>query len=254
MLPLGTTAPDFKLPDTSGKIVSLADFKDAPALLVIFMCNHCPYVVHIRAGLAQLAHDYAPKHVAIVGINSNDAANYPADSPAKMKDEVKSAGYIFPYLHDETQAVAKAYRAACTPDIYFFDRGRRLVYRGQFDASRPGNGIPVTGKDLRAALDAVLAGRPTSELQAASMGCNIKWKTGNEPDYFCLFLRQLGVHHFAQNVVKQFLRFLDSRCVAAGYQQINGRHVLREAAVASQETNAFDSPAFCLFQCAQDIF
>ena len=184
MLPLGTTAPDFKLPDTSGKIVSPADFKDAPALLVIFMCNHCPYVVHIRAGLAQLARDYAPKRVAIVGINSNDAANYPADSPAKMKDEVKSAGYIFPYLYDETQAVAKAYRAACTPDIYLFDRGRRLVYRGQFDASRPGNGIPVTGKDLRAALDAVLAGKTVSTDQKASIGCNIKWKSGNEPDYF----------------------------------------------------------------------
>ena len=142
MLPLGTTAPDFKLPDTNGKTVSLADFKDKAALLVIFMCNHCPYVIHIRAGLAQLARDYMPKGVAIVGINSNDAENYPADSPAKMKDEVKSAGYIFPYLYDETQAVAKAYRAACTPDIFLFDRGRRLVYRGQFDASRPGNGIP----------------------------------------------------------------------------------------------------------------
>jgi peroxiredoxin len=184
MLALGTTAPDFKLPDTSGKIVTIADFKAASALLMIFMCNHCPYVVHIRVGLAQLARDYMPKGVAIVGINANDVVNYPADSPAKMRDEVKSAGYLFPYLYDETQAVAKAYRAACTPDIYLFDRGRRLVYRGQFDASRPGNGIQVTGKDLRAALDAVLAGKPTSELQAASMGCNIKWKTGNEPDYF----------------------------------------------------------------------
>ncbi len=151
MLPLGTTAPDFKLPDTDGKIVSLADFKDKAALAVIFMCNHCPYVVHIRAGLAQLARDYAPKNVGIVGINSNDAKNYPADSPAKMKDEVKTVGYIFPYLYDETQAVAKSYRAACTPDIFLFDRDRRLVYRGQFDASRPGNGIPVTGKDLRGA-------------------------------------------------------------------------------------------------------
>jgi peroxiredoxin len=184
MLPLGKTAPDFSLPDTSGKTVSLADFKAAPALVVIFMCNHCPYVKHIRAGLAQLARDYLPKQMAVVGINSNDVANYPDDSPAKMKEEVKSAGYIFPYLYDETQAVAKAYRAACTPDIYLFDRGRRLVYRGQFDASRPGNGIPVTGKDLRAALDAVLAGKPTSELQVASIGCNIKWKSGNEPDYF----------------------------------------------------------------------
>ena len=184
MLPPGTTAPDFKLPDTTGKTVSLADFKDSPALLVIFMCNHCPYVVHIRAGLGQLARDYAPKRVAIAGINSNDMANYPDDSPAKMKLEVKSAGYIFPYLFDETQAVAKAYRAACTPDIYLFDKNRKLVYRGQFDDSRPGNGIPVTGKDLRAALDGALAGRPVSPDQKASIGCNIKWKSGNEPDYF----------------------------------------------------------------------
>ena len=184
MLPLGMSAPDFKLPDTDGKIVSLADFKDKAALVVIFMCNHCPYVVHIRSGLAQLARDYAPRAVGIVGINSNDAKNYPADSPAKMKDEVKTAGYIFPYLYDETQSVAKKYRAACTPDFYLFDRGRRLVYRGQFDASRPGNGIPVTGKDVRAAIDAVLAGKPTSEFQASSIGCNIKWKPGNEPDYF----------------------------------------------------------------------
>ena len=184
MLPLGTTAPDFSLPDTNGKTVSLADLKDSPALLVIFICNHCPYVKHIRAGLAQLARDYQPKRVAIVGINSNDAANYPKDSPARMKEEVKSAGYIFPYLYDETQAVAKAYRAACTPDIYLFDRNRKLVYRGQLDDSRPGNGIPVTGKDLRAALDAVLAGKPVPPSQKASIGCNIKWKSGNEPDYF----------------------------------------------------------------------
>ena len=184
MLPLGTTAPDFKLPDTNGKTVPLADFKDKAALLVLFICNHCPYVKHIRTGLAQLARDYLPKGAAIVGINSNDVANYPDDSPAKMREEVKSAGYLFPYLYDETQAVAKAYRAACTPDIYLFDKSHKLVYRGQLDDSRPGNGIPVTGKDLRAALDAVLAGRPTSELQVASIGCNIKWKSGNEPDYF----------------------------------------------------------------------
>lgn len=183
MLPLGTSAPDFRLPDTNRKTVSLADFKDKPALLVIFMCNHCPYVKHIRAGLVQLANDYQPRGVAIVGVNANDAANYPADSPAKMAEEVKTAGYTFPYLYDESQAVAKAYRAACTPDLFLFDRGRRLVYRGQFDASRPGNGIPVTGKDLRAALDAVLAGKPTSTMQTASIGCNIKWKSGNEPEY-----------------------------------------------------------------------
>ena len=184
MLPLGTTAPDFKLPDTNDKTVSPADFKDKSALLVLFICNHCPYVKHIRTGLAELGRDYASRNVAIVGINSNDVANYPDDSPAKMKEEVQSARYTFPYLYDESQAVAKAYRAACTPDIYLFDKNRKLVYRGQFDDSRPGNGIPVTGKDLRAALDTLLTGKPLSPNQKASMGCNIKWKSGNEPDYF----------------------------------------------------------------------
>ena len=184
MLPLGTAAPDFKLLDTQGKTVALADFKGKAALLVIFMCNHCPYVKHLRSGLAQLARDYQPRGVGIVGVNSNDVANYPEDSPAKMKEEIKAAGYLFPYLYDESQTVARAYRAACTPDLYLFDRDRKLVYRGQFDDSRPGNGVPVTGKDLRAALDAVLAGRPISADQKPSVGCNIKWKSGNEPDYF----------------------------------------------------------------------
>jgi peroxiredoxin len=184
MLPLGTNAPEFQLKDTSGKLVSLSDFKRAPALVVVFMCNHCPYVKHIRSGLAQLARDYLPRGVAMVGINSNDATNYPDDSPAKMVVEAKSAGYIFPYLYDGTQAVAKAYRAACTPDIYLFDKDQRLVYRGQLDDSRPGNNVPVTGTDLRAALDAVLSGKPVSPKQKASIGCNIKWKPGNEPDYF----------------------------------------------------------------------
>ena len=183
MLSLGTTAPDFKLPDTTGKTVSPADFKDKSALLVIFMCNHCPYVKHIREGLAKLARDYRPRDVAVIGINSNDVANYPADSPAKMADEAKSAGYIFPYLYDETQSVAKVYHAACTPDIYLFDKDQRLAYRGQFDDSRPGNGIPVTGKDVRAALDALLAGKPLPPNQKPSIGCNIKWKPGNEPEY-----------------------------------------------------------------------
>ncbi|HZQ46386.1 MAG TPA: thioredoxin family protein [Verrucomicrobiae bacterium] len=184
MLPLGTSAPDFRLPDTNGKIVSPADFKNASALLVVFMCNHCPYVKLIRPGLAQLGRDYQPKGVAMVGINSNDAVKYPADSPAQMKEEVRSAGYTFPYLYDETQSAAKAYRAACTPDIYLFDCGQKLVYRGQFDGSRPGNGVPVTGKDLRAALDAVLSGKPVAKEQTPSIGCNIKWKSGNAPDYF----------------------------------------------------------------------
>ena len=184
MLALGTLAPDFSLPDTNGRRVALADFKDHAALVVIFMCNHCPYVVQIRAGLAQFARDYAAKGVGVVGINANDAAKYPADSPARMKEEVQQAGYVFPYLFDETQAVAKAYRAACTPDLYLFDRQKKLVYRGQFDSSRPGNNQPVTGTDLRAALDAVLAGQPVAAEQTASIGCNIKWRPGNEPDYF----------------------------------------------------------------------
>jgi peroxiredoxin len=184
MLPLGTLAPDFRLPDTNGQVVSLADFRDAPVLLVIFMCNHCPYVKHIRHELAELAREYQARRVAIVGINSNDAANYPDDSPARMVEEAKHIGYSFPYLYDETQLAAKAYRAACTPDIFLFDTDRRLVYRGQFDDSRPGNGIPVTGMDLREALDAVLAGSPVSHNQKPSIGCNIKWKPDNEPDYF----------------------------------------------------------------------
>lgn len=184
MLPLGTPAPDFRLPDTTGRTISLKDLKGKPALVVVFMCNHCPYVKHIRSGLAQLARDYLPRGLAMVGINSNDVANYPADSPAKMAEEAKAAGYLFPYLFDETQEVAKAYRAACTPDIYLFDQDQRLVYRGQLDDSRPGSSIPVTGKDLRAAIDAVLAKKEVSPQQKASIGCNIKWKPGNEPDYF----------------------------------------------------------------------
>ena len=184
MLPLGTKAPAFSLPDVVGKQVSLADFADAPALLVIFMCNHCPYVKHVAAGLAALAKEYQHRGVAVVGINSNDVANYPDDSPEKMADEAKARGYTFPYLYDATQAVAKAYRAACTPDFYVFDKQQKLVYRGQMDSSRPDGGLPVTGEDLRAALDAVLTGRPLSSKHKPSIGCNIKWKPGNEPDYF----------------------------------------------------------------------
>lgn len=184
MLPLGTSAPDFSLPDTAGRTVSLADFKDSPALLVIFMCNHCPYVQHVADGLAKLAKDYQNRGVAVVGINSNDTATHPEDSPAKMADEVRQRGYTFPYLFDETQQVAKAYRAACTPDFFLFDSQRKLVYRGQMDDSRPQSGVPVTGQDLRRALDAVLAGAPVPEPQKPSLGCNIKWKPGNEPEYF----------------------------------------------------------------------
>jgi len=184
MLPLGTKAPDFSLVNIDGKTVSLANFQGAPALLVIFLCNHCPYVKHVADGLAQLAREYQAKGVAVVGISSNDVAAFPADSPEQMVQEAEQRGYTFPYLYDETQQVAQAYRAACTPDFYVFDKDQRLVYRGQMDSSRPESGIPVTGEDLRAALDAVLAGRTVSESQRPSLGCNIKWAPGNEPEYF----------------------------------------------------------------------
>jgi len=181
MAPLGTPAPDFRLPDTTGKLVALSDFAGAPALLVAFICNHCPFVKHVRGAFAQLAGTYQAKGVAIVGINSNDAVTYPDDSPERMVEEREAAGYMFPYLYDATQKVAQAYRAACTPDFFLFDKQRRLVYRGQMDASRPDNGKPNDGADLRAALDAVLAGKPPAAQQIPSMGCNIKWKPGNEP-------------------------------------------------------------------------
>jgi peroxiredoxin len=185
MLELGTPAPDFNLPEpATGKTVSLADFQGAPGLLVIFMCNHCPYVKHIRHALADFAREYQPKGLKIVGINANDADNYPDDSPAKMVEEVNDLNLTFPYLYDENQAVAKAYKAACTPDLYLFDAAQKLVYRGQFDASRPGNNIPVTGADLRTAVDALLTGKPVSADQKPSLGCNIKWKPGNEPNYY----------------------------------------------------------------------
>lgn len=183
MLPLGTAAPDFRLPNIDGKTVSLGDFKGKP-LLVAFICNHCPYVKHIRSGLAQLGRDYGARGAAIVGISSNSVETHPQDGPKEMVKEAKDAGYTFPYLYDESQAVAKNYRAACTPDFYLFDKDHRLVYRGQFDDSRPGNGQAVTGKDLRAALDSVLAGKTAAANQKPSIGCNIKWKPGNEPYYF----------------------------------------------------------------------
>ncbi len=178
MLELGTRAPDFELPDSgaAGRMVSLDDLSEAEALLVAFICNHCPYVVHIRQALASFARDYIEKGLAMVGINSNDVERYPEDSPVMMARETEIAGYTFPYLYDETQEVARAYRAACTPDFFLFDRNRRLVYRGQFDNSRPGNGIPVTGRDLRKATEEVLAGKSVSVDQRPSVGCNIKWK------------------------------------------------------------------------------
>ncbi|MGH7805578.1 MAG: thioredoxin family protein [Candidatus Binatia bacterium] len=176
MVPLGTPAPSFRLADPSGRVFSIEDFRDAPALLVAFICNHCPYVQHIRDGLAAFGRDYAGRGLAMVGINSNDVVAYPDDRPEKMAEEARRAGYAFPYLFDESQEVARAYDAACTPDFFLFDRDRKLVYRGQFDDSRPGNGKPVTGRDLRAACDAVLAGRAVGADQVPSLGCNIKWK------------------------------------------------------------------------------
>ncbi len=184
MLPLGSKAPPFRLPDTDGSYVSLDDFKDAPALLVMFICNHCPFVKHVRDELAKLGREYGEKGAAIVAISANDVTTHPDDSPARMAEEKRSAGYTFPYLYDESQAVAKAYQAACTPDFYVFDRNRALVYRGQLDDSRPSNGLPVTGRDLRAALESALAGKPIADNQKPSIGCNIKWKAGNAPAYF----------------------------------------------------------------------
>jgi peroxiredoxin len=184
MLPLGVPAPDFTLPDTDGSLASLSDFANAPALLVIFLCNHCPYVIHVRDEIKRLTDEYMAKGVGVVGICSNSIETHPQDGPDKMAEEKKNVGYAFPYLFDESQEIAKAYCAACTPDFYVFNKERLLVYRGQLDDSRPGNDIPVTGKDLRAALDAVLAGEPLSVDQKPSAGCNIKWKPGNEPDYF----------------------------------------------------------------------
>ena len=184
MLPLGTSAPDFRLPNVDGKIVALADFKEARGLLVAFLCNHCPYVKHLSKEFTKLAKSAQARGLAVVAISANDVQNYPDDSPAKMKEEARASGYTFPYLYDESQSVAKAYRAACTPDFFLFDAQQKLAYRGQFDSSRPGNGLPVTGADLRAAIDAVLAGKPAAAVQKPSIGCNIKWKRGNAPAYF----------------------------------------------------------------------
>jgi peroxiredoxin len=184
MTALGSIAPEFRLPDFSGKLVSSAEFADATALLVMFICNHCPFVKHVREELANLGRDYQQRGVAVIAINPNDALKYPDDSPAKMKDEANAAGYTFPYLVDETQQIAKAFGASCTPDFFLYDKNRKLVYRGQLDSSRPRNDTPVSGSDLRAAVDAVLAGKPIATTQMPSIGCNIKWKPGNEPDYY----------------------------------------------------------------------
>ena len=182
MLALGTQAPDFSLPDVvSGRTVGLHDFDDRDALLVMFICRHCPYVAHVRPAIARLGRDHARSPLGIVAISPNDPDRYPEDSPESLAEEAIEAGYTFPYLFDETQEVARAYTAACTPDFFLFDRDRRLVYRGQMDSSRPNSGTAATGQDLRAAIDAVLAGRPVSEDQRPSVGCSIKWRPGNEP-------------------------------------------------------------------------
>jgi peroxiredoxin len=185
MAALGTQAPDFSLPDVvTGKPVSLASFQSKKALLVMFICRHCPYVQHVKTELACLGRDYAGKDIGIVAISSNDAAKYPDDSPKSLKAFAAEIGLTYPLCHDETQEVAKAYTAACTPDFFLYDASRGLAYRGQLDESRPGNGKPVTGRDLRGAIDALLSGKPIGGAQKASMGCNIKWKSGNEPAYF----------------------------------------------------------------------
>jgi thiol-disulfide isomerase/thioredoxin len=182
MLELGTEAPGFSLLDADGNAHSLS--AGAKAYLVMFICNHCPFVKHVADELGRIGQEYADKDVAVFAINSNDIEKYPADGPEAMKAEAAQRGYSFPYLLDADQSVAKAYRAACTPDFYVFDADRKLVYRGQLDDSRPGNAEPVDGRDLRGALDAALAGAAPAEDQKASIGCNIKWKPGNEPDYF----------------------------------------------------------------------
>lgn len=182
MLPLGTEAPDFRLADVvSGRTVGLHDFADRDALLVMFICRHCPYVTHVRPELSRLGREHAGSRLGIVAISANDPATYPEDAPESLAAEAVEAGYTFPYLFDETQEVAKAYTAACTPDFFLFDRERRLAYRGQMDSTRPNGGTPATGEDLRAAIDAVLQGRPVPEDQRPSVGCSIKWRPGNEP-------------------------------------------------------------------------
>jgi peroxiredoxin len=184
MLPLGTPAPDFSLPNVDGRILALADVAGPRGTVVMFICNHCPFVKHVADELARLGRDCLVRGIGVVAISSNDVAMHPADSPEQMVHEAEERGYPFPYLYDETQEVAKAYRAACTPDFYLFDAGRKLVYRGQLDPSRPGSDVPVTGRDLRAAVDALLSGNPPLAEQVPSLGCNVKWKPGHHPDYF----------------------------------------------------------------------
>jgi peroxiredoxin len=185
MMKLGTVAPDFSLPDVrTGETVSLSDFADKEVLLIVFICAHCPFVKLIEGELAAIGRDFRNRSFGMVAVSSNDAENYPEDAPPKLKEQAGRLGFVFPYLYDEDQTMAKAYRAACTPDIFLFDASRKLVYRGQLDDARPGNGKPVTGKNLRVAIEALYEGKPVPELQIPATGCNIKWKPGNAPDYF----------------------------------------------------------------------
>jgi peroxiredoxin len=186
MLALGTPLPAFRLPDLSGSLVSPQDFREAPALLVAFICHHCPFVTHIRHGFSAFVREYQPRGLAVIAINSNDVDEFPEDGPEGMRHEATSAAYTFPYLFDESQEIAKTFRAACTPDLFLFDRQRKLVYRGRFDESRPRTNppMPVTGRDIRAAVDALFSGQAVPADQKGSVGCNIKWKPGNAPDYF----------------------------------------------------------------------
>ncbi len=188
MLDLGVKAPDFSLPNQNPNVgsceISPGDYQNAKGLLIMFVCNHCPYVVHLRTALVEFANDYQAKGIQVVAISSNSAKSHPQDGPDKMTEEAERYAFPYPYLYDASQSVAKAYHAACTPDFYLFDANQALVYRGQFDGSRPGNEVPVTGEDMRAAADALLAGRRVTEQQIPGMGCNIKWAAGNEPGYF----------------------------------------------------------------------
>ncbi|NEO22053.1 MULTISPECIES: thioredoxin family protein [unclassified Moorena] len=185
MLSLGTKAPEFQLPDAvSGETISLETFAGKQGLLVMFICRHCPFVKHVQGELAKLGKDYADANLGMVAISANDADNYPDDAPDQLKEMAQALGFTFPFCHDQSQQTAQAYTAACTPDFFLFDANQELVYRGQLDDSRPSNGIPVTGKDLRAAIDAVLGSQPVNSEQKPSIGCNIKWKPGNEPAYF----------------------------------------------------------------------
>ncbi len=212
MLELGTTAPNFQLPDVvTGQTVSLLTFSESKVLLVMFICHHCPFVQHVKKELALLGKDYSEKGVGIVAISANDAVNYPKDAPEFLKEMALEVGLTFPLCYDSSQETAKAYTAACTPDFFLFDAQRKLVYRGQLDDSRPGNNLPVTGRDLRVALDAVLANLPVSSEQKPSLGCNIKWKPGNEPEYYSAASRRQGIFKWIAAQLKPRFNWLSKK-------------------------------------------